>query len=319
MSTANRGYVLRRLLFLAPMLVGLSVVVFALIHLAPGDPALALVSEQSADPTIVAQVRENLGLNEPLPVQYAIWASKVARLDFGTAYTFNRKPVIDLIGERVEATLVLQALSLGVALAIALPVGIVSAKRYRSSFDQTTTAGSFLGLALPDFWVALLLQLLFAVSLGWLPASTSGGDTSGLDRARYAIMPVAVLAFPTAAVLVRYVRSSMLEVINQDYITTARAKGLADQAVTYRHALKNAILPMVTVIGTQAARLLSGAVVVEYVFSWPGLGSLAYESILRRDYPVILALTLLTGAFVLLLNVLVDALYAVLDPRIAFD
>ena len=152
-----------------------------------------------------------------------------------------------------------------------------------------------------------------------MPASTSGPDASGLDRARYLVMPTLVLAFPTAAVLVRYVRSSKLEVINQDYIATARAKGLADRAVTYRHALKNAILPLVTVIGTQMARLLSGSVVVEYVFSWPGLGSLAYESILRRDYPVILALTLLTGAFVLLLNVLVDALYAMLDPRIAFD
>jgi peptide/nickel transport system permease protein len=318
MSPENRNYIIRRFLLLVPLLVGLTMVVFALIHLAPGDPALAFVSEQGADPTVVAQVRKNLGLDEPLPVQYAIWISHVARFDFGTAYTFNRKPVIELIQERLPATLTLQSLALALSLLIAIPIGVISAQRQYSAVDNASTVGAFLGLALPNFWVALMLQLALAVALGWLPASTAGPDAVGLDRLRYYVMPTLVLALPTVAIFARFMRSSMLEVIHQDYITTARAKGLAEPAVTYRHALKNALTPMVTVVGTQVSRLFSGSVIVEAIFAWPGLGLLAYESILRRDYPVILALTLLTGAFILLVNILVDVLYVFIDPRISF-
>jgi peptide/nickel transport system permease protein len=297
---------------------GLTIIVFTMIHLAPGDPALAFVSEQGIDPQIVAQVRKNLGLDQPLPVQYAIWLSHVVRLDFGTAYTFNQTPVIDLIEQRLPATLVLQSLALLVSLAVAIPIGIISAKRQYSILDNATTAGAFLGLALPNFWIALMLQLLLAVSLGWLPASTQGTDETGPGRLRYLILPTIVLALPTLAVFARFARSSMLEVIKQDYVTTARAKGLAEHTVTYRHALKNALIPMVTVVGTQLSRLLGGAVIVEYIFAWPGLGALAYESILRRDYPVVLALTLLTGAFILVVNVLVDIAYTFADPRLTF-
>jgi peptide/nickel transport system permease protein len=293
-------------------------IVFAMIHLAPGDPALAFASEQSIDPQVLEQVRKNLGLDQPLPVQYAIWVSHVVRLDFGTAYTFNQKPVIELIEERLPATLVLQSTALVLSLLIAIPLGIVSGKRQYSAVDNAATAGAFLGLALPNFWIALLLQLVLAVQLGWLPASTPGTDETGLAKLRYLVLPTLVLTLPTLAVFARFVRSSTLEVIKQDYITTARAKGLSEPVITYTHALKNALIPLVTVVGTQLARLLGGAVVVEYIFAWPGLGALAFESILRRDYPVVLALTLLTGAFILVVNLVVDIAYTYIDPRLSF-
>jgi peptide/nickel transport system permease protein len=318
MSAENRAYILRRVLLLFPLLVGLTVIMFTMIHLAPGDPALAFVSEQSIDPDVIAQVRKNLGLDQPLPVQYIIWVGHVVRLDFGIAYTFNHKPVIDLIQERVPATLVLQSLALIASLAIAIPLGAVSAKKRYSWIDNTSTAGAFFGLALPSFWIALMLQLVFAVALGWFPASTTGVDESGPGRLRYVALPTFVLVLPTVAVFTRYMRSSMLEVINQDYVTTARAKGLSEPRVTYRHALRNALIPLITIVGTQLARLLGGAIIVEYIFAWPGLGALAYESILRRDYPVVLALTLLTGAFILVVNVLVDIAYTFADPRLSF-
>jgi len=318
MTASTRNYIVRRILLLFPLLVGLSVVVFAMIHLAPGDPADAFVSESSVDPTVIAQIHKNLGLDKPLPVQYGIWLARVARLNFGTAYTFNQTPVTTLIGQHLLATVELQAVAFVLALLVSLPLGIVSAKRQYSLLDNLATGGAFLGLSLPDFWLALLLQLFFAVNLGWLPASTSGQDTHGIHRIPYFVMPAIVLAVPIIAIFTRFMRSSMLEVIKQDYITTARSKGLAEQRITYRHALKNAILPMVTVVGNQLPRLLGGAVIVETVFAWPGLGLLGYQSILQRDYPVILALTLLTGAFILIVNVFVDILYALLDPRIAF-
>jgi len=317
-SADNRAYLLRRLIMLVPLLLGLTVVIFALIHLAPGDPAAAFVSQSSIDPQVIAQVRKNLGLDQPLPVQYVVWLGHVARLDFGTAYTFNQTPVIELIAQRLPATLVLQSAALALSLLIAVPLGVASARRPYSVLDNSATVGAFLGLALPSFWIGLLLQLVLAVALGWLPASTTGTDASGPERLKYLIMPTLVLALPTVAIFTRFMRSSMLEVIQQDYVTTARAKGLAETAVTYRHALKNALIPLVTVVGTQLARLLGGSVIVETIFAWPGLGLLAYESILRRDYPVVLALALLTGAFILIVNVLVDLAYLVVDPRVSF-
>ncbi len=319
MTPGSRAYIVRRLLLLPFLLVGLSIVVFTLIHLAPGDPALAFISEQAIDPELVAQVRRNLGLDKPLPVQYAIWASRVARLDFGTAYTFNRTPVIDLIQARLWVTVQLQSLALLIALALAIPIGVISAQRRYSLFDHTTTVGVLLGLAMPNFWIALLLQLLFAVKLGWLPPFGSGASAQGFSRLAYYVMPITVLVTAVLPIFVRFMRSSMLDVIAQDYVRTARAKGLPERVVIYSHALRNALIPMVTVVGNQLAGLLSGSVIVEYIFGWPGLGSLAYESILRRDYPVILALTLLAGSFILIVNVLVDIVYALVDPRIAFD
>lgn len=319
MTAQTRNYILRRLFLLLPLMFGLSVVMFTIVHLAPGDPALAFASESSLDPQNLARIHQQLGLDRPLPVQYWIWIKHVVRFDFGEAYTFNRKPVIILIKEHLGKTVELQVVGITLALLVAIPLGVVSARRQYSAVDNAATTGAFLGLALPDFWLALLLQLFLAVRLGWLPASTSGQDAQGLHKISYFVLPSIVLAIPAIAIFTRFMRSSMLEVIHQDYVTTARAKGLSDRSVIYGHALKNALIPMVTVLGNQLPRLLSGSVIIETIFAWPGLGWLGYTAILQRDYPVILALTLLTGSAVLVINVLVDVLYAFIDPRVAFD
>jgi len=312
------AYIIRRLLMIVPLLVGLSIIIFLLLQLTPGDPALAFVSEQNNDPAVIAQIREDLGLNQPIPVQYFKWARKLVVGDFGTAFTFNNKPVLELIGERAWPTIQIQGLSIILALIVALPIGIVSATRQYSAIDNSATVGAFVGLAIPQFWFALLLQLFLGVQLGLLPIATQGQDVDGIARAKYFVLPVVVLALPLIATFVRFMRSSMLEVIRQDYINTARAKGLDERKVLYRHALKNALIPMVTVIGLQLPRMLSGGVIVEAIFAWPGLGNLGYEAILRRDYPIILALTVITGAFLLVLNVIIDIIYVLIDPRISF-
>lgn len=313
-------FIVRRFVFLIPLLFGLSVVMFVLIYAAPGDPVVAMMGPQAAaNPQFVEQARENLGLNEPLPMQYARWVGRLLHGDFGVAYTFNRKPVLTLIEERFWGTVQLQALALGLGLALAIPVGILSAVRQYSTLDNSVTVGSFLGLAIPNFWLALLLQLWLSVQLGWLPTlSTAQADAPPGERWRYFVMPVFVLALPNIAYFARFMRSAMLEVINQDFVGVARAKGLDERAVLYRHALRNALIPMVTVIGLQLPRILSGAVIIEQIFAWPGLGLLAYDAIGRRDYPVILGVTMLTGAAVMVVNVLVDVVYVMVDPRIRF-
>jgi peptide/nickel transport system permease protein len=316
------SYLARRAIFLVPLLIGLSILMFLLIHAAPGDPALAMMGERAAsNPQYVEQVRKNLGLDKPLPVQYLYWMRRIVlHGDLGRAYTFNNKPVMTLIGERFWSTVELQAIALGLGLAIAIPVGIVSATRQYSTIDNTVTVGSFLGLALPNFWLALLLQIWIGVKLGWLPVISTGQANVGFpERIKYFIMPVIVLALPNIAYFARFMRSSMLEVINQDYVTVARAKGLDKRVVLYRHALRNALIPMVTVIGLQLPRILSGAVIIEQIFAWPGLGDLAYKSILQRDYPVILAVTLLAGAAVMVVNLLTDLVYVLVDPRVALS
>ncbi len=318
---ANIGtYIARRVLLVVPLLVGLSLIMFVLVHLAPGDPVRAFISEQTTDPSFVEQARKNLGLDKPLPVQYAIYLGHLVRGDLGTAYTFNSRPVLSLIKDRAGATILLQALSLLVALLFAIPLGILSATRQYSWLDNSTTVGSFVGLAIPNFWLALLLQLFLSVKLGWLPTiSTGWAQAPYPDRLKYLIMPIIVLAFPSIAYFARFMRSAMLEVLRQDYMTTARAKGLDSRVVLYRHGLRNALIPMVTVIGLQVSRLLGGAVIIEQIFAWPGLGLLAYDAITRRDYPVILGVTLVAGTFVLVINIAIDFLYVVVDPRVSLS
>jgi peptide/nickel transport system permease protein len=313
------AYIIRRMLFLIPLLLGLSIVMFTIIRLAPGDPALAMMSPTAAsNPEYLEQTRKNLGLDEPLPVQYLTWLGNMLRGDFGTAYTFNNKPVLDLIGERLWGTVQLQGIALFLGIMLALPVGILSATRQYSAIDNSVTVGSFIGLAIPNFWLALLLQLWLGVKLGWLDVLSTGQANAPWDeRWKYFIMPVIVLTLPNIAYFARFMRSSMLEVIRQDFMTTARSKGLGSRTVLYQHGLRNALIPMVTVIGLQLPRILGGAVIIEQIFAWPGLGLLAYDAIGRRDYPVILALTMLTGAAVMIVNVLTDVVYAVVDPRVS--
>ena len=315
----TQAYIVRRSLLVLPLLLGLSAIIFVLVHLAPGDPALAFVSEQNNDPEVLEQIRADLGLDQPIPIQYVKWLGQLVQGNFGTAYTFNSKPVLTLIQERAWPTIQIQALSIILALVVALPIGIVSATRQYSAVDNTATVGAFMGLAIPQFWLALLLQLFLGVQLGWLPIATQGQDVDGLAKAKYYILPVVVLAVPLIATFARFMRSSMLEVIRQDYVNTARAKGLTNRNVLYNHALRNALIPMVTVVGLQLPRMLSGGVIVETIFAWPGLGLLGYQAILQRDYPIILALTVISGAFLLVLNIVVDIIYVLVDPRIGYE
>jgi peptide/nickel transport system permease protein len=320
MHSGTWAYLARRAIFLVPLLLGLSILMFLLIHAAPGDPVLAMMGERAAsNPTYVEQTRKNLGLDKPLPIQYLYWLRRIVlHGDLGKAYTFNNKPVMTLIGERFWSTIELQAIALLLGLVIAIPVGIISATRQYSAVDNTVTVGSFLGLALPNFWLALLLQVWIGVKLGWLPViSTGQADAHFPERIKYFIMPVIVLALPNIAYFARFMRSSMLEVITQDYVTVARAKGLDKRVVLYRHALRNALIPMVTIVGLQLPRILSGAVIIEQIFAWPGLGDLAYKAIGQRDYPVILAITMLSGAAVMVVNLLTDLVYVFVDPRVS--
>jgi len=313
------AFAVRRILFLIPLLIGLTVVMFLLIHLAPGDPVTAMLSPQAvANPAYLEQARKNFGLDQPLPIQYVRWLGNVVQGDLGTAYSFNNKPVLSLIGERLGATVELQGVSLLLGILIAVPIGILSATRQYSMLDNTVTVGSFIGLALPNFWLALLLQFWLGVKLGWVKTSSAGiADATFTNQWKYWLLPVIVLTLPNIAYFARFMRSSMLEVIHQDYMTTARAKGLDNRAALYGHALRNALIPMVTVIGLQLPRILGGAVIIETIFAWPGIGMLAWTAIGKRDYPVILGITLLTGAAIMIVNVLVDIVYALVDPRVS--
>jgi len=226
--------------------------------------------------------------------------------------------VLELIGQRFWGTIQLQAVALAIGLVIAVPVGILSATRQYSATDNSVTVGSFIGLALPNFWLALLLQIWLGVELGLLPTLSAGQDEVAYpEKLKFWVMPVIVLALPNVAYFARFMRSSMLEVIHQDYVTTARAKGLSGNTVLYRHALRNALIPMVTVVGLQLPRILSGAVVIEQIFAWPGIGALTFDAITRRDYPVILGVTMITGLAVMVVNLLTDIVYALVDPRVS--
>ena len=319
MSSEMRAYVARRVLMLIPLLLGLSLVMFLLLHIAPGDPATASMPPSAlSNPDFVEQTRKNLGLDKPLIVQYGYWLRNLVTGDLGTAYGFNRQPVLDLIGQRIWGTIQLQGAALAISLLIAVPVGIISATRQYSLWDHSVTVGSFIGLALPGFWLALLLQIWLGVKLGLFPIiSTGQANADWSERWKYFVLPIVVLALPNIAYFARFMRSSMLETINQDYVTTARAKGLNNRSVLYSHALRNALLPMVTVVGLQLPQILGGAVIIEQIFAWPGVGLLAFDAIGKRDYPVILGITMVVGAAIMITSVIVDIVYVLLDPRVS--
>ncbi len=319
MSSPMRAYIMRRVLMLAPLLIGLSLIMFLLLHLAPGDPATASMPPSALNnPAFVEQTRKNLGLDEPIVIQFGYWLRNLATGDLGTAYGFNRQPVLELIGQRIWGTVQLQGAALLISLIVAIPVGVISATRQYSLWDNSVTIGSFIGLALPGFWLALLLQVWLGVELDLFPIiSTGQANADWSERWKYFVLPVVVLTLPNIAYFARFMRSTMLEVINQDYVTTARAKGLTGRSVLYSHALRNALLPMVTVIGLQLPQILGGAVIIEQIFAWPGVGLLAFEAIAKRDYPVILGITMVVGAGIMITAVLVDIVYVLLDPRVS--
>ncbi|MFW6261232.1 MAG: ABC transporter permease, partial [Spirochaetota bacterium] len=278
--------------------------------LIPGDPASALAGV-NATPEYVEQVRERYGLNDPIHVQYWNFVSGLVQGDLGTS-TFSNRPVTAEIRERFPRTLVLASVSLVLATLIGVSAGIVSATRRNSIFDNASMFAALVGVAAPVFWMALMLQLLFAVQLRVLPATGMGG-------VEHLILPSITLGMASAALMARITRSSVLDVLRQDYITTARAKGVAERMVIYKHALKNALIPVVTVLGLQFGILLGGAVLTETVFAWPGVGRLLVDAILRRDYPVVQGTVMLLAFLFVLINLVVDIIYAFLDPRIHYQ
>jgi peptide/nickel transport system permease protein len=286
---------------------GVCTLVFLLIHLVPGDPVEAMLGE-SARPADRAALRADLGLDRPLVEQYLTYLARLARLDLGVSFQ-DRRPVRDLLAERIPPTLELAAAALLLALALALPLGVLAARHRGGALDSGAMGFSLLGISIPNFWLGPMLILVFSLWLGWTPVS-------GRDGAASLLLPAVTLGTGLAAVLARMVRSSVLEVLEEDYVRTARAKGLPETLVMWRHALRNAWLPVLTLLGLQLGGLLGGAVITETVFAWPGVGSLLVEAIQGRDYPVVQACVLLISLAYVLVNTLTDLVYAWVDPRI---
>jgi len=308
-----------------PLLIGITVICFAVIHLAPGSPTDL---QTQMNPRASAEAKERLralyDLDKPLHQQYFSWVRKLAVLDLGKSFSPDNRPVADKILERLPITLFINVLSLGLIIVVAIPIGVIAAVRQNSLFDKVTAVLVFIGFAMPTFWLALLLMILFGVHLGWLPISgirslnyeylpPLGAFT---DLIRHLILPVLLSAFGGLAGLSRYMRANMLEVIRQDYITTARAKGLSERAVIYKHALRNALLPVITILGLSIPGLIGGSVIFETIFAIPGMGQLFYMAVMSRDYPVVMGILVIGAVLTLLGNMIADVSYAVADPRI---
>jgi peptide/nickel transport system permease protein len=309
------AYILRRLVMLVPVLIVVGVVVFGLVHLTPGDPAAVILGDR-ATPEDIARLRDQLGLNDPLPVQFVRWFSNVLRLDFGESI-FLGEPVTQALLDRMQPTVLLTVYALSIEVLIGIPAGVIAAVRYNSPLDRTLTVVAISGSAIPTFFLGILLILIFSVRLRWLP---SGGYVPfGEDPAAHfkaMLLPAFALGFSAAGLLARLVRSSMLDVLREDYVRTAFAKGLPEQFVIVRHALRNALIPALTVIGISIGALLGGAVVTETVFTIPGMGRLVVQSIARRDYPVIQGAIIAIAMTYVLVNLVVDVLYVYIDPRV---
>lgn len=315
-------YLARRLLAMIPLLIGISFIVFALLNILPGDPVSIMLSSNphiTPDAETIAQMRAQYGLDKPLLTQYFIFLGNLLKGDLGTSM-YTQQPVLEAIFERMPATIELALAALAISVAIAIPVGVISAVRQYSWIDHLCLVGTLIGVSMPSFWLGLLLMLTFSLKWRLLPLSGMGYLYNGIgDVIRHLIMPAFTLGFGMAALLARVTRSSMLEVLGQDYIRTARAKGLHKRAVIYRHALRNGFIPILTVLGIQFGYLLGGSVIVETIFSWPGIGRLAVNSIMNRDLPVVQGTVLVFTLIFILVNLAVDILYAAIDPRIQYD
>jgi peptide/nickel transport system permease protein len=310
---------------MVPLLIGITIICFAVIHLAPGSPTDL---QTQMNPRASAEVKERLRalyeLDKPLHEQYLSWLKKIVVLDLGNSFSPDGRPVADKILERIPITIIINALSLGLIIAVALPVGVASAVRRNSLFDKVTTVLVFVGFAMPTFWLALLLMILFGIHLGWLPISGIRSlnyeylppFSAFADLVKHLILPVFLSAFGGIAGFSRYIRANMLEVIRQDYITTARAKGLSERTVIYKHALRNALLPVITILGLSVPGLIGGSVIFETIFAIPGMGQLFYMSVMSRDYPVIMGILVIGAVLTLVANLLADVCYALADPRI---
>ncbi|MCF2628662.1 MULTISPECIES: nickel ABC transporter permease [Fusobacterium] len=300
-------YVLKRILLLIPVLLGVSLLVFAIMSLTPGDPAQLILGE-NAPKEAVLKLREEMGLNDPFFMQYFRFVKNAIMGDFGRSYTTGRE-VFGEIFARFPNTLILAVIGIIISVCIGIPIGIISATRQYSFLDSFSMVIALLGVSMPVFWLGLMLILTFSVKLGWLPSG-------GFDGLKSIILPAVTLGVGSAAIITRMTRSSMLEVIRQDYIRTARAKGVAEKVVINKHALKNALIPIITVVGLQFGHLLGGAVLTESVYSWPGVGRLMVDAIRQKDTPTVLAAVVFLAAAFSVVNLLVDILYAYVDPRI---
>ncbi len=319
-------YIIRRLIQAVPLLIAISVIVFAIVEIAPGDPAQMYVDpEKGADPEYIAQVRRSLGLDQPVYVRYVSWLAKTLQGDFGFSFR-TRRPVALEIGDRLPNTLLLGGVALVMSILIAVPIGIISALKRYTLIDYILSTLALVGISVPVFWVALVLLQVFAIHLNWLPGVGMRsvrvqyeGFEATLDVIRHMILPATVLSLAQTASWSRYQRSSLLEVLGQDYIRTARAKGARERRVIGLHALRNALIPMVTLIGLSVPSIVTGAFITETIFGWPGMGRLGVESINGRDYPIIMAVTMLSAVLIVVGNLLADIAYAWVDPRIRYD
>ncbi len=317
-------YIVRRVLHLIPVVLIISILIFSIIKLAPGDPVGSNLDPRATAEQKAAE-RARLGLDKPIPVQYWEWLQRSVRGDFGTSYIYKR-PVKDVIPKFIWNTFLLNVVVYFFAFLISLPVGIICAVKQYSKVDNFWTVFSIIGISMPTFFFGLLLIYVFAVKLNWAPINgmvTPGKNASGLARAgdilHHMILPAIVLVIGSMASYVRYTRTSMLEVINQDYIRTARSKGLSEKVVIYKHAFRNALIPIITIVGFTIPSLFSGAVILETVFVWPGIGNVLMEGISMRDYNLIMALNMFFALLTLLGNLLADIGYALVDPRVKVD
>ena len=314
-------YITRRLLQMIPLMLGISVIMFALIQSAPGGPEeMFLESGRFIDPTLIESYRQRLGLDQPVYIQYFKWLGAALTGDFGLSFSASR-PVSQMIAERLPATLELMLTAFTFAALIAIPLGVFSAVRQYSALDFIGTGFSFLGIAMPVFWFGLILQLIFSVQLGILPTSgrITVGDASFLDQVRHLILPGIVLSLLYVAGWSRYMRSSMLSVIRREFMLTARGKGVRERDIVWYHGLKNALIPVISVMALDLAGLFSGAVITETVFAWPGIGRLFIQSVYARDYPLVMGILMMGSFMVVFFNLIADIVYARLDPRITYS
>ncbi len=322
-------YVIKRLIQAVPLLLGVATVTFLIVHLAPGDPMDMFFDHRNlgnTDPEVIELIRQKYGLDQPLHVQYVKWLGNLLQGDLGESFT-HRRPVSALLAEAIPYTLQLTVLALLLDALVGIALGIFSAVKQYSVLDKTVTIGSLIIYSLPGFWLALMLVLVFSVNLGWFPTSqTRSLDYEFLswfeklaDLAWHLVLPVFVLGIASAAGTARYMRSRLLEVLNEEYVLAARARGLKERAVILKHALRNALIPIITIYGLSLPFLLGGAVIIETIFAWPGMGRLAVLAIQARDYPVILATTMIAAVLTVIGNLVADVAYALVDPRVSYE
>ncbi len=319
------GYIVKRLMSAVPLLFGLLTLTFFIIHLAPGDPT-AFYIQSGVDPSYAAHLRESMGLNDPLPLQYVKWLKSMLVGEMGVSFS-KHAPVTTILAETIPNTLLLTSVALLFNFIVGIAIGVVTALKRGAATDHAVNLASLFVYSMPEFWLGIMLILGVSEQLGWLPASGMHAPLAEylswpeylFDVIKHMILPVTVLGVASAAATGRYMRGSLLEVINQDYIRTARAKGLSEFLVIGKHAMRNALIPIITLLGLSIPFLLGGAVIVESVFAWPGMGKLTIDAIFMRDYPLIIATTLVSGVMVIFGNLLADILYAIVDPRIRYN